>query len=167
MTDNGDLRSSNQNNPAKSAEAQCNRHNSSYEDEDSFFDAVDSLKNIQGESSRKNSSVFIPNSAESHDHKSGHLFRFDKEMIESTEDEEDADSKTLFYDTATSRHTSELNEASLDENKTEDTNDANKTISDGEEDDDEQDAELETAWSFWIDRLDLFSFDSNTKPSII
>ena len=88
-------------------------------------------------------------------------------MIESTEDEEDADSKTLFYDTATSRHTSELNEASLDENKTEDTNDANKTISDGEEDDDEQDAELETAWSFWIDRLDLFSFDSNTKPSII
>ena len=148
MTDNGDLGSSTQNN---SFEAQYNRHNSSYEDEDSFFDAIDAvdnelcknLKNIHVESATRK------NSTEPHmpvDHKkSGNYFRFDKETIESTEDEED--SKTFFYDTATSRHTSELN--------AEDNNDANKTISDGEDDDDEQDAELETAWSFWIDRLDF------------
>ena len=120
-----------------------NNSNSSYEDDDDcFYDAIDAVECQE----------FYPASNRS-------LNNHDNGMTSEDEDSFDEDdSKQYFFDT-TSRHASELNNSN-NVSQTQpkilvnDKDSSESTISEEDDDSDCEDAELETPWSFWIDRSD-------------
>ena len=130
------------------------------DDDDRFYDAIDAAEN---------SSVFSPNSNTI----ANKTYSFDLIRNGENDDEEDED-VPCFFDTKTSRHASEISDCSVvgslpnfrnkpsivfDDKEALDTNGktqissklyTNKEVNDENED---NDVELETEWSFWIDRL--------------
>ena len=142
----------------------------SQNDEDEFYDAVDAVDGLNSACSIKNG-----NSKFTYE---------DDDVVEEEEDNDNDNDRTfVFFDTATSRHASEMstNESLINGNKSatpsrtksigleensireekrvitsqndqnHETKLSNKTTEE-DDDDDEADAELETAWSFWIDK---------------
>jgi hypothetical protein len=128
----------------------------SQNDEDEFYDAVDAVDGLNSANFKNNNTKYF-----------------------TYEEDDDNDRTFVFFDTATSRHASELstNESFINGNKTatvsrtksidheensikdekkvlsqNDQNHETKHSNNTAEDDDEADAELETAWSFWIDK---------------
>ena len=119
------------------------------DDDERFYDAIDAADN---------SNVFSPsvNSVTG------------KRNVYSFEDDEEEDT-SCFFDTKTSRHPSELSDCSVvgslpnfrnkpsivfDNKDIVEENSTSKTINNIDIDgDDEYDVELETEWSFWVDRF--------------
>ncbi len=122
--------------------------NSSYEDDDEcFYDAIDAADNeiytmINNRDKESNNCVY-------------------KNVDTSSGDEDVDDSKQCFYDTASTRHSYESDIHKIDIHETDKSSgktegnvieaDGEKCASDIDEEDCE-DAELETPWSFWIDK---------------
>lgn len=154
--------SSNSNLPTSSSSnsSSLDNSNSSFEDdEECFYDAIDAVESNEFYTAL------------------GNLSKIGNECSETTSDEdsdENDDSKQYFFDTTTSRHSSEMNTSHsvsqaqplpkilINDTSEENDNHKKKTSSsklnsvenpvESEEEDDCEDAELETPWSFWIDR---------------
>lgn len=133
----------------------------SQNDDDEFYDAVDAVDGPSTASSFKNGKS-----------------KDNEEDDDVVEEDDDNDRTFVFFDTATSRHASEMstNESFCNANKlgsvsrTKSITHEENSISDEkidhnhetknstnnneptEDEDDQSDAELETAWSFWIDK---------------
>lgn len=144
--------------------SQDNSSSSFEEDEECFYDAIDTGECHEFYAALSNLTK-ISNSKSS---------EMTSDEAEEADSDKDDDSKQYFFDTTTSRHSSELNSShnipqaqSLPKIVINDTCD-NKDINSKEDssnklnlaensveiedDDDCEDAELETPWSFWIDR---------------
>jgi len=137
------------------------------DDDERFYDAIDAAEN---------SNVFSPSINSVMNKRTAYSFG---------NEEDDDEDTSCFFDTKTSRHASELSDCSVvsfvgslpnfrnkpsivfndndvvEENHKETSTFYNeKNNNDG---DDEYDVELETEWSFWVDRLLLSSFYKNFK----
>lgn len=123
------------------------------DDDDRFYDAIDAAEN---------SNVFSPSVNSSTGKRCAYSF--------SNDDEEEEDT-SCFFDTKTSRHASELSDCSVvgglpnfrnkpsivfDDKVVAEEAHVSRAISNMNDEDDEYDVELEAEWSFWIDRSIYF-----------
>jgi hypothetical protein len=128
------------------------------DDDERFYDASDAVDNDYG--------YYTP----------AEKLKSGKKFFNQTDDEDDR--TFVFFDTPTSRHSSEIStnetnghksnslktkslaieeivddESNKIQNTNENNNNNNNNVDHDDDDDDETDAELETPWSFWVDRL--------------
>lgn len=147
---------------SSNSSSQDNSNSSFEDDEECFYDAIDAGECHEFYAALSNLTKISNN-------KCGEMTSDEEEDEDSDEDD---DSKQYFFDTTTSRHSSELNSShnmpqaqplpKIVINDTCDSKDINNKENsklnssensvESEEDDDCEDAELETPWSFWIDR---------------